>query len=248
MRNLWVQTETERVSWWADLSSISHADDLISFVVHVATLARDCSIARFDVAEVEARLRSRYEHEGLVDLRLSRHAAPATLAWYDREGAVVEGEVLDPGALLKSVLTVPNSLWSRHAEHWSPLVVTGSVVRFTSRTGEPAGDRTAKLGFMTYTDLWFPFVLGVAHPSCDAERYFDNRELASRHTPRLNRFLSEVLDLVVAAGGRWEVDDDVVPRGLKPWVTERGIRLDGPVPPLMPPELVDVPWPALDDE
>lgn len=57
------------------------------------------------------------------------------------------------------------------------------------------------------TDIWFPRVAGfledVNLPS-DLSEMFDNSELASRHTPRLNRFLNSIYNLVQDLGGEWE--------------------------------------------
>lgn len=80
------------------------------------------------------------------------------------------------------------------------------------------------------------------HPWCDYKRFFDNRELASRHTPRLNRFLAEAKAAVIDAGGTWIPDDHVRAMVLSPWIGPHGILLDGPVPELLPPEALDVPW------
>jgi hypothetical protein len=39
-------------------------------------------------------------------------------------------------------------------------------------------------------------------------QWYDNSELALRHTPRLNRFLRRVKELTLEYGGRWELSDD----------------------------------------
>lgn len=177
---------------------------------------------------------------------LANHNPRARLCWYDSNDALASGLVDDTGRLLRSL--VPGKSIDRYVADLGspPLAVTGSIFRYQD------GQLVQNLGgqvvlFTTYTDIWFPFVTGAAHPSWDSERFFDNRELASRHTPRLNAYLEAVASAVIAAGGRWEIEHACVARQLSPWVTERGILLDGPVPPLMPPELVDVPWPSLDE-
>jgi hypothetical protein len=70
------------------------------------------------------------------------------------------------------------------------------------------------------TDIWFPWVHGIIHHfrPCHEGIYplpvnhpvfgemYDNRELASHHTPRLNQFLFEVYQLISQYGGKWELD------------------------------------------
>lgn len=61
------------------------------------------------------------------------------------------------------------------------------------------------------TDIWFPRVCGM-HDDLDEDmeefpEFYDNAELARRHTPRFNLFLREVRAATLAAGGTWELSD-----------------------------------------
>jgi hypothetical protein len=56
--------------------------------------------------------------------------------------------------------------------------------------------------------------------------YFDNRELAERHTPRFNRFLAKVRAAALAVGGTWQLAEPEVLFGrYLDWLNDDGIRL-----------------------
>jgi hypothetical protein len=90
------------------------------------------------------------------------------------------------------------------------------------------------------SDIWFPVIEGYSERkvglgairvelAADKEaRYqgvFDNRELANRHTPRLNRFLSAIAAKVIEMGGEWSIGEDVDPK-YREQMTLTGIKLD----------------------
>ncbi len=90
---------------------------------------------------------------------------------------------------------------------------------------------------MLTSDIWFPIVkgslekkVGIWHMlGADEAAYyeggFDNRELANRHTPRLNRFLSAIAAKVIEMGGEWSIGEDVDPK-YREQMTLTGIKLD----------------------
>lgn len=249
MKNFWVQKPYALATWRAEVGAVADSPSAIQeLLLKVAALGDACEVAIVDASQVRHRLEAVWQQHSRVPCNVLESFAPrASLAWYGRDGEVTTAQVKDPGAVLRELDSIPASISERNTDAGSAMVVTGSLLDYDGSRLSRSIERPV-LTFATHSDIWFPFVTGDAHPSWDGERYFDNRELASRHTPRLNDFLVSVADAVVAAGGRWSVEEACVAWTLKPWVTERGIRLDGPVPPLMPPELVDVPWPALDDE
>jgi hypothetical protein len=93
------------------------------------------------------------------------------------------------------------------------------------------------LTIMLTSDIWFPIVkgslekkVGIWHMlGADEAAYyegaFDNRELANRHTPRLNRFLSAIAAKVTEMGGEWSIGEHVDPK-YKEQMTLTGIKLD----------------------
>jgi hypothetical protein len=89
------------------------------------------------------------------------------------------------------------------------------------------------------SDIWLPVVKGSlerkvgvgtevslgADKEAHYQGVFDNRELANRHTPRLNRFLSAIAAKVIEMGGEWSIGEDVDPK-YKEQMTLTGIKLD----------------------
>jgi hypothetical protein len=85
------------------------------------------------------------------------------------------------------------------------------------------------------SDIWFPIVdgsmerkVGINMDFDEETRYeggFDNRELANRHTPRLNRFLSAIAAKVIEMGGEWSIGEDVGSEYRKK-MTLTGIKLN----------------------
>jgi len=94
-----------------------------------------------------------------------------------------------------------------------------------------------------HSDIWFPWVYGSAHPDADHRRMFDNRELASRHTPRLNGFLGEVAAAARRVGGGFGVWPDGTGMRAINWVDDDGVLLDWePEAGVMPPEALAAEW------
>jgi hypothetical protein len=103
---------------------------------------------------------------------------------------------------------------------------------------EPEGDRGGcYLNIYLNSDIWFPILKGSMErkvgitTNFEADRIgkytggFDNRELANRHTPRLNRFISAISKKVIEMGGEWSIGADVSPE-YRDQMTATGIKLD----------------------
>ena len=247
MNNVWVQTEMEQVAWCATVPRSTNPVAILDLLGEIARLASEQEVATLDAPALRVDLEQRFRSERRIDCGLIRGRSPsARCAWFNDQDDIIEEFTTDLGTVLRSLQPEPGAIWTRHMSSWSPVAIRGGVTEISDR--EPCSLLTdIHLGIATFTDIWFPFVLGIAHLSHDGERFFDNRDLARRHTPRLNRFVSSVADLIIASGGTWAIDDGVIAPQMRPWVSERGILLDGPIPPMMPPELVDVPWRPLDD-
>jgi hypothetical protein len=266
MRNLWIQMDSPFVTWTADLeplrSTPARAVELVARV-----LAAGAEHQVFDVVEARAiayqadrdgplapRLREAFDRDGIVDLfgftdaalapraTASSSAARAWLAWYDRADVLTEGWVDDPGAVLRSLEPVPGSIAPGFTRGFPPVRITGW--RFPTEAGAVVtrGARRFRFEVELHSDLWFPWVYGSAHPEADHLRMFDNRALATRHTPRLNRFLEAVAAEVRAAGGSWEVDLDATGTSAIDWVVDAGLDLDRPPAHVMPARALDAEW------
>ncbi len=94
-----------------------------------------------------------------------------------------------------------------------------------------------KFSILLHSDIWFPSLRGnierkvgiitgfEADQIAEYTKGFDNRELANRHTPRLNRFISAISKKVIEMGGKWSIGADVSPE-YRDQMTATGIKLD----------------------
>jgi hypothetical protein len=153
-----------------------------------------------------------------------RIIAPARLSYYDLDRELIDEEVEDVGELLRRVrpleYDLPND-WQEMTEEQlfyarksinsykkesSAIFFSGDLI---SKDRFP--DNSTYLFINLYTDIWFPEVGGFLEDQDELYEnrvFYDNRELALRHTPRLNRFLISVRDLTLEFGGTWSVDRD----------------------------------------
>jgi hypothetical protein len=173
-----------------------------------------------------------------------RVIAPARLSYYDIDGGLRDEEVEDIGELLRQVRPTQGDLpnyWPELSEEeileekksidktykssCSAILFSGSMV---SKDNEI--DYGSYLFINLFTDIWFPKVGGFLEdqPVLYEDRvFYDNSELALRHTPRLNRFLANVRDITLEMGGTWHVDKDGYPTSrYEEQFNEDGIILD----------------------
>lgn len=268
MRNLFIQVEQPFATWIADLAAVVASPERVLDVVvavleagerhevFVPVTAPLIGYERARDGDLGARLRRTFTDMLTVDAfaftgaaMLPDHASSshvtAKLAMYDTDDRLVERVVADLSVPLRESEPVTGSLGEGFTRPFPPVRITGpKLVYMPARDGyalaSPA--RSTAIRIALHSDLWFPFVFGSAHPLADHQRMFDNRALASRHTPRLNAFLQDVSRAVVSAGGRFSVDDDETGGNARNWLDEQGIHLDAPAPVLMPPEALDAEW------
>ncbi len=123
---------------------------------------------------------------------------PARIAFY-RDASIVEEEVGDAGALLRELRPDRIETCRMFMRGASPVTVLGGSVP-VDWTGE------VRVQVRLDTDIWFPYVMGMLEDIPEKGNkpdLYDNCELAERHTPRLNAFLSELRHVVLDLGGRW---------------------------------------------
>lgn len=267
MKNLWIQTEYAFATWVADLTPIRKRPATCIEVIRSA-LAAGAKHRVFEVveaplvgyrrgrdgalADVITRM---YEREQVLDLFgfTGLALAPSlpmsstvesTVCYYDRSDIQVEQPVTDLGALLAALEPVPGSIAKGFMTHMPAVRITGR--RYTDvREGVIVDNRPYRPPIAFYigihSDIWFPYVMGAAHPNRDITRMFENLELALCHTPRLNAFLAEIADATRAAGGSFELARDMSadPRA----VDDTSVNLEW-IPPdgIMPPEALDAEW------
>jgi hypothetical protein len=153
-----------------------------------------------------------------------RIIAPARLSYYDLDGELVDKEVEDVGELLRQVRPLEYDLpddWQEMTEEQlfyakksiNSHKLQGSAIFFGGQfvSKDSSSNHCTYLRIYLHTDIWFPEVGGFLEDQdglYEHRIFYDNRELALRHTPRLNRFLASVRDLTLEFGGTWSVDRD----------------------------------------
>jgi hypothetical protein len=152
---------------------------------------------------------------------------PAHLCYYDSNGQLTEAEVDNLGELLEQLR--PELEWDR--DYMAP----SNPISFYAQSAKQREDGYCwplYLSISLYTDIWFPRVLGYLEEweSYENPKWYDNRELASCHTPRLNRFLTKVKALTLNLGGEWGLADkeqkEVEYRQYAEMLTDDGIILN----------------------
>jgi hypothetical protein len=146
---------------------------------------------------------------GVGSTEAGRLRTPGRVAYYDPAGKVVEENVDDLGLLLQHLRPEKAAHHLGYMSHVAPVTVTGLTK--ISSIGATAS-MPISISLTLDTDIWFPRVVGFLDsdddaPSPSLSEMHDNRVLASRHTPRLNRFLTEVHSLVVELNGRWTLTE-----------------------------------------
>jgi hypothetical protein len=268
MRNLWVQVENPFVTWTARLEAVVDKPERVRSIVDAVLLAgstyqvfkpQSAPVIGYDRdrdGELRDTLSRQWNESLIVDAGAFTGAAmhpdhprssrvTARVATYDHNDEVSETEVDDLGRLLRALEPVPGSISQGFTRSYPPVRLIGPRLAFEKERDEcvlitklpdPA------ISIALHSDIWFPFVFGSSHPLADHQRMFDNRELASRHTPQLNRFIADVARAVRDAGAEWSVDPYETGRNAALWLDDTGIRLDSEAPDLMPPEALDAEW------
>lgn len=249
MKNYWAQKDFTIAAWHADVRPLLDEPDALVALVRAVYEAGHPTRLILPVDGVpSAAVEERWKTEKTIDLfRMIRTMkVEAELAYYDRADQLVEGRVVDLGLLLAELQPVPNSISHYDREVGEPPVaLTGQHLVYEDGPPQRAPEEPVTFTVALHSDIWFPYVVGFAHPNRDLERFFDNRELARENGVRLNELLTTIKDLVTSAGGRWYLDTDDLAAPYAPWLSDEGVRLHGPAPALMPASEVDVPWPPL---
>jgi hypothetical protein len=252
MRNLWVTQNEPMATWIAHLSPLRHEPqrllDWLQTVLeageeYAVYMVREAPLANYEWdknGSLPTYLEAQFHQTGNLDLfhfassglrqiNQSRYRAFARLAYYDLDGCLVETDVDDTGMLLRYLrpddVDVAAGLMSRCL----PLSITnGSKINFRD-SKDSIWDLKVdqiRIRFSIMSDIWLPWVRGFLEEVFDPERRYDNRSLALRHTPRLNRFLSLVSDKTLELGGSWELDSEDSRRNLSYMLGSSGIHLD----------------------
>jgi hypothetical protein len=219
---------------------VEHPRDLLDWTLAIIDLGEECGVARFRRPSGESwsrealrdELERGFTEELVVDaFEFSRviGRVASRLAYHDDSG-IVEDWVLDPGALL-SALSGATRDDTNAVRSASPLWIGGHAISFGDSGRGLRAERlpSTSLDIQISCDIWLPWVRGWRRPD-DRDVIYDNRDLASRHTPRLNTFLAGVRDLTLRRGGTWRFFNYSGPNWLDRIAGPDGIRLDADVP------------------
>jgi hypothetical protein len=252
MLNFWASMEDPLVAWYGEFSLEAGLTDparQLSLLVGVHEVAERERI-RQAVEPSEWHLQyltesTSYTHAKFLQAyydrtgELSLHSSVSTsrLCYYDLEGELIETDVKDTGKLLETLHPDRERCRFNMSYHVPVQIqvfprsvsLPGNVD--TSSSQSTLEQKTINIGILLYSDIWFPWVVGWLEErrACGSNNdKYDNRELAQCHTPRLNRFISTVRELVLEYGGNWVIDSPPPDTGFySPMVTEQGILLDG---------------------
>lgn len=147
----------------------------------------------------------------ITPLRAVRRVS-SRIAYTDPGGVVVEDDITDLGAVLAA------GPHAGPAEHHEPLSVLP--------TRSPGGGGQAAVLVTSHSDIWLPWCSARYEEGAHLDDLADNRELASRHTPRLNEFLARVGELTEQAGGSLRINPDKTSPDLAFQLHDRGVLLD----------------------
>jgi hypothetical protein len=203
-RNHWVTDKVPVAAWILaapppETASLPQSALTIIQTILVAGEAHEVFVTGDADAHL-ARVRSHYEESRRAPV--FDHLRPAgRIAFHIAEG-VREEVVEDLGALLPRI--EKRSGLDRYSTSCPPVRI-GAL--------DPLQPTLPlEIWISLYTDIWFPQVLGFAEPGLSdrmqSREFFDNRPLAERHTPRLNRFFQAVRGAAIVAGATWEIDRD----------------------------------------
>jgi hypothetical protein len=184
-------------------------------------------------------LTNKAAQENLLAENLSEDIQDMTrISYYEKSGQIVDKYVGEQelGKILYNYhlgsLGTYQGDYSKHFLH--PYYGCLRFYQYTVPEYSPEG---CSISIMLTSDIWFPVVKGSvekkvgiwhtfgADKAAHYERGFDNRELANRHTPRLNRFLSAIAEKVIEMGGKWSVGE-YVNSEYREQMTLTGIKLD----------------------
>jgi hypothetical protein len=250
-QNHWISDKNPLATWLADLTAVrSRADVLQAWLLAVVDAAesadvytlRSSSHLDYDRARdgaLSPRLRQLAAARGILHLFDFRDepATPGTawrfrvtgrMAYYDGGGTLIEKDEEDLGRLLGALRPDKREESSIYMKPRAPLEITGSHMDLAS----PAEARRASLPvrFEIHSDIWFPWLQGSLDGS-DMTFPHDNRELANRHSPRLNQLLAAAREATLQAGGTWGLDPDNCDGHSWFMFHDSGVALDASQPP-----------------
>tara|TARA_B100000530_G_scaffold135289_1_gene84439 strand:+ start:96 stop:1271 length:1176 start_codon:yes stop_codon:yes gene_type:complete len=244
MANLWVQSELPFATWRVDLKPAVHRSrsDFEQFVAAIIDSGERTEILR--VLRVDSLGYDREDHGPLlpfVQHLWKRQAGPdvfgpmegvvieSQIAWFDGTGRLFESPVRHLELILEMDEPYVGAV-DGFREPVPPVRIFGPTWEEIQWAAHRERSPLVELEIVLHSDIWFPWISGLAHPLVDHRRKFDNRVLAHRHTPRLNAFLEDAASAAERLGTALVLDRDET-RVRPEFIHDKGVVLDGPPPP-----------------
>jgi len=211
-RNHWATTTSALATWRMHLpaagddAAVERIVDLVAALLHAGRESEMFDVERtgLRIDDLCAAWRGGLRETGELPVlqtppsfeRLLRGST--LLAHYDAAGTMQETWTTQAGSLLRDLVGKDGDFTKRDA----PAVRFGRSFRVAK--GEPA-----TLDVELHTDAMFPVVADLVAPNglVKPPPAVDNRELAARNAPRMNRLLAAARAAAEAAGARWELVD-----------------------------------------
>ena len=214
--NSWVVSKSHIFAEWALRFPVgSSAADILNILRRILNLAEKESILNLDwVQEIP---KGKSEVLGDASLRhllslLDANSQPKGDLGFSSEVSVYKDNVRivkeitrNLGATLRdsiSIKKLTNSLLNEYSANLPPVSLS---VTFPHELNRPK--TTAEVAFLisTNSDIWFPYVVGYLEdfPATSIASMHDNRQLAYRHTPPLNRLLKAIREITLATDLQW---------------------------------------------
>jgi len=128
---------------------------------------------------------------------------PGHVCYYNENNVLIERPVENLGLLLKQLRAHDIDWGEGFMMQVAPVSVLGQTLKLKNDQLPP---QKICIYISLYTDIWFTKVLGFLEDSFNIRgdvKWFNNSELASCHTPRLNEFIASVRKDTIELGGIW---------------------------------------------
>jgi hypothetical protein len=180
------------------------------------------------VDDLFASIEARYRETGCVGFFdfAKGHMRVLSKVAYWRDGVIVESVVADLKDLLCTLQPEVLDEWvPQHPRE--PLQIDGHPVNYRDDTELFNAKKLPSISFglKTTAEIWLPWVRKLNH-----DQFFDNRELAARHTVRLNAFLAKLASVANDQGGEVRFSNMLDQTWLETLAGPAGIALTGEPP------------------
>jgi hypothetical protein len=232
--NKWINMKDALLGWYAEFPFIedkAQAESYLPYIEKVLEIGEETKVLKVigsslgkqygapNIPYVE-QVKWVLEHKQTF-IFLSELITSSYVAYFDFDGTVSCEYISSAKALIEGLR--PNGVSAKR--DYPPLDLSGYGEYFDSIAVEHVTDfrtqrkiDTTLIWFSLYSDIWFPYVIDWyrwyyrnEEDRPPEEFLFDNRTLATEHTPRLNAFLEEVKALTIQFGGNWKTSQPDLP-------------------------------------